>query len=315
MRSHWTSVVVNTEDQLCRSPVVLHYVSLCSNVEIDRLTRSDVADAYTLSQQAGWGFREDDWHQLLGMPSVHGFAGRINDTLRATATVVHYDSIPSTGKFESVAWIGSILVDESYRRQGLGTQIFDTALSHATSYWDIIGLDANDHGKPIYANSGFESVAETTQWSGTISATGCSDKVKRCNDPTKIFDLDVEACGVDRSFLLRRLWKDPSSRAFIRQESDCVTGYVLVRPSMNGWTVGPLVSDTPAGARNLLVAVGEVTGDDAVVLNVAGKSDAAKHYRDVGLERVRNLTRMTHRQRAQPLLSEQIRAIPGFAFG
>lgn len=284
-------------------------------MDINKLTESDVTDAHVLSRQAGWGFRERDWRRFLTMASVDAFAGRLNNELIATATVIHYNPHSTTGNSRSVAWIGSILVDKSYRRQGYGTEIFETALSHASSAGAIVGLDANKIGEPIYVNAGFVTVAEVTQWSGPITTTGSAKEVEECSDPSEIFELDAQAVDVDRSALLRRFWENPTSFGFIQRESDEVTGYVLVRPSLNGWTVGPLVSNEPETVHDLIAAVEDVTGDDKVTLNVAGNPGVAKYYRDAGLDHVRTLSRMTYGQQQKPLLGKLVRAIPGFAYG
>lgn len=284
-------------------------------MDIDTLTERDTAAAHAISAGAGWTSRERDWRQLFETPCVHALAGRLDDELVATATVAVYQARIGSDRTGAVAWIGTLLVDEAHRRRGYGSEIFDAALSFATDRADTVGLDANEQGKPIYEATRFVRVSDADKWRGTLDTTAPLEVVEQCTDPAEVAALDARACGVDRSELLRSLFADPTSRAFVRREEGTVSGYVLVRPSMDGWTVGPLITTHRDSVAELLAAVGRVTRDETVTLDVAGDSGVADTYRDAGLERVRTLTRMTYDQSVRALLGEQVRAIPGFAFG
>ena len=286
-------------------------------LDIGSLADRDLSAAHALSAAAGWGFRERDWRRLLAMPSVTALAGRLDGDLVATATVIRYEP-PATADADrsaSVAWIGSMLVAESHRRRGHGTEMFEAALSRATEQAAIVGLDANAMGKPIYEAAGLVAVAPADQWRGTLAVAGSPDAVAEATDTDAVAEFDARACGVDRSGLLRRLFRDPETHAFVHRDAGTITGYGVVRPVEHGWTVGPIVADGPETVGHLLAAIGSVTDDDPVTLSTAGESRADRQYLAAGLERVRTLDRMTYDRPATPLLGPRIRAIPGFAFG
>ncbi|MFB6303319.1 MAG: GNAT family N-acetyltransferase [Haloferacaceae archaeon] len=276
---------------------------------IDRLTGADVDAAHDLSDRAGWDTRPRDWRRLVDLDAVDAFAGRIDGALAATATLVRYGS--------RVSWIGMMLVRPASRRQGCGTRMLRACLDAAAeANVDVVGLDANDGGKPLYDAHGFVAVADVIQWRGAVAGATRPKRVTTLSSPDPVAAFDRRASGVDRRFLLASLLDDDRTAGLLRRGPDgSVAGYALVRRRSSGWTVGPLVAARPDDAGALVRAASTRTDGGPFVLNAVDAPGAMNWSRRLGFDRQRSLTRMTYRHRAEPLVHERIRAITAFEYG
>lgn len=272
-------------------------------VDFHSLSPGDVAAAAALSDDAGWGMRAADWERLVSLPQVETIGGWIAGSLAATASVVRYGG--------DVAWIGSVIVASTHRRQGLGTRVFDRALDAATDLGvETVGLDANDTAKPIYARVGFEDVVTATVFSGVPRTDVDTEDVVDLSDVDQVAAYDTRAVGVDRSFLLASLLDAPRTRGFIVPDA----GFALRSRTRSGWAVGPLVADDDATARALLAAVAESTRSDPITVNALGDAPASA-FRAAGLSPHRTLTRMTYPDAREALTGSHVYANAGFALG
>jgi len=110
------------------------------------------------------------------------------------------------------AWIGMVLVDPEYRKQGIGTQLLNKTIEHLDHIKHFtIKLDATPLGKPLYTKLGFISEFEIERWTLKRPATFnhtvvTTAPLTECQE-SELFRLDRELFGADRSFLLRSLCK------------------------------------------------------------------------------------------------------------
>jgi GNAT superfamily N-acetyltransferase len=279
------------------------------DLAVDRLGSGDVDAAHGLSSRAGWSTRRTDWRRMVDLEPVDAFAGRLDGRLVATATLVRYGS--------RVGWIGMMLVRSDHRRRGYGTRLLRACLAAAEAAGvATVGLDANAAGRPLYDERGFVPVAEVTQWRGSVDGATRPDRVRAASGVEPFAALDRRASGVDRRFLLESLLAEPGTAALVRRDRDGgVAGYALVLRRPPGWTVGPLVAARPRDAAALVRAARARTDDRPLTVNAVGPASPDEWTRDLGLERRRTLTRMTYRERAEPLAGERIRGIPAFEYG
>ena len=279
-----------------------------TDLGIDRLERGDVAAAHDLSTRVGWSTRRTDWRRMVESDAVDAFAGRVDDRLAATATLVRYGS--------RVGWIGMMIVHPERRRRGHGSRLLGACLDAAGDAGvGTVGLDANSEGRPLYDAHGFVAVADVTQWRGSLDGTGRADRVTTVGEPDPFAAFDERASGVDRRFLLASLLGDDGTVGLLRRGPDgAVTGYALVLRRPPGATVGPLVAAGAEAATALLRAAAERV-DGPLTVNAVGNPRAEELYRDLGLEHRRSLTRMTHREPAEPLAGELVWGLPAFEYG
>jgi GNAT superfamily N-acetyltransferase len=106
-------------------------------------------------------------------------------------------------RHQQSAWIGNLIIAPAARGRGFGAQLFDHAVKElraagATTLW----LTASAQGAPLYAQRGFQTVAEIQRWvlrEGGIGAGGLLDAgVKGSHS-------DVAVWGDDRRPLLHHL--------------------------------------------------------------------------------------------------------------
>lgn len=278
-----------------------------TDLAVDRLRDGDVDAALALSDRVGWDARRADWRRLVDLDPVDAFAGRVDGRLVATATLVRYGS--------RVGWIGMMIVRPDARRRGHGTRMLRACLDAAVAAGvDAVGLDANEHGRPLYDAHGFVEAAGVTRWRGSVAGGAGPDRVTAVDDPDPFAAFDRRAAGVDRRFLLSSLLAEDGATALLRRAPDgAVAGYALVRRRPPGVRIGPLVAERSADWEALVRAAADRADGAPITVDAAGRP--GDDYRRFGLDRRRSLVRMTRRERAPPLVGDRIRAIAAFEYG
>ena len=119
---------------------------------------SDVSSALALCRRAGWNQTEADWRRILMYEPEGCFVALIDEQVAGTVTSTSYST--------DLAWIGMMLVDDSYRRRGIATQLMMTCLRFLQSRRvRCIKLDATPLGEPVYKKLGFRSEWNFHRWS------------------------------------------------------------------------------------------------------------------------------------------------------
>ena len=242
-------------------------------VTIRPLAVDDIGAAQRLREQAGWNQTDHDWRRLLAW-SPHGCW-----VAEAAGAVVGTTAVAAYGL--RVAWIGMVLVDISYRRQGIGRAL----LNHAIAYLDRLGvqtiaLDSTPEGQPLYASLGFVAAFELARWRGPLPGlaraadpdlghpvvgtddlravhAGDAVRVRRCRraDLLALAAYDARLFGADRFHILGALLAGHPERCFVAERDGRIVGYVLSRPGARAWHLGPLAADAGTVARRLAGAV------------------------------------------------------------
>ena len=211
-------------------------------LSIDCLNELDLPAALRLSTQAGWNQIDADWRRLFALWPDTCLAGRLDGHLVATATLATYGD---------VGWVGMVLVDESHRRRGFGTQMLDAVLDLGRARGvRRFGLDATDLGRPVYLRRGFVDALGIDRW---VRAAGPpARRVPGGNHPDlgPCLPLDFRATGVDRRRLLAHL----ASEAGVHVVGDGGDAYAVLRPGRTADHIGPVVASTEDGAEAVLTA-------------------------------------------------------------
>jgi GNAT superfamily N-acetyltransferase len=120
---------------------------------------SDLARLIRLSRQVGFNQTGADWERLLRLAPEGCVAAVRDDRIVATTTTTSYAN--------QVAWIGMVIVDESYRRLGIGSRLVEHALRHLGSERvSRVALDATSQGKQVYDQYGFRDQYEVHRMQG-----------------------------------------------------------------------------------------------------------------------------------------------------
>lgn len=273
-------------------------------MEIGTLGPTDADAALRLSRQAGWGMRQPDWDLLLAADATVAVGGWHENALVATATVAQYGDL---------GWVGCVLVDDAYRRQGWGTTIFTAAVQAADAA--LLGLDANPAGKPIYKDQGFVEITTVRQYEGRPTPAyppQCSEL--KPSDMNELIQFDRERTGVDRGWLLRALSTTSDTHAFVHRDGD-LTGYALLHPDRDGWNLGPVVADIAESAHALIRRAAAEVNDTVTVRVPTAPTVGDVNWDELGFTFERALDRMVCPPRGAPLAGGAVRASLAYAFG
>jgi GNAT superfamily N-acetyltransferase len=277
-------------------------------MKIRPLAEEDIESGVALSMQAGWNHVAADWRRLLELWPGQSLGGEIGGRLAASGTLASYASDAGL-----VGWVGLILVDEQYRRRGLGTRMMAAILEEADRRGvEIVGLDASDQGEPIYRRLGFVVDASINRWSGrgVMGRIGSVDKAAW----PRLLQVDRRACGVDRESLLRRIAGESESRVAMAGD-----GFALVRPGRRAWHLGPVIANDfneAAGLVEQLIGDGKQPSTADVIADVVAGSPMELLLARRGFAIARRLKRMRRPAgEGQLLWGERVYATSGFELG
>ncbi len=210
-----------------------------------QLDEADAASGLRLSSEAHWNQNEADWRFFLGKGMVFGMRDR-DRRLVATAALLPYT--------DTDAWISMVLVTESWRRQGLATELVDACLTAATRSGLTTWLDATPAGAAVYGPLGFTPTIQLRRLRlENTSAAGAGAPLP-IGHLGELITNDAGAMGFSRRDLLHALANRPGSR--LVSSGDAMA---LVRGGRTACHIGPLFADGPAQALAMVrdVAAGE----------------------------------------------------------
>lgn len=275
---------------------------------VDRLRDTDLEAGLRLSTQAGWNQVAADWRRVFDLCPDGFLAGRLDGKVVATG------SVAAIG--DRIRWIGLILVDEACRGQGFGSIMMDRCLEIARGGDRIVGLDASDFGRPIYLKKGFVDVAPIDRWSGVLRAAGDPRDVEIAGSESfdAIAELDRQACGVDRSPLLRNLLSDPQAMCFVSRGLR-LNGFAFLLPGRVTPHLGPVVAKDGAICADLLALASNRLGSSPVIVDALRTPEVSYLWEKSGLTIQRKLTRMTLDKPHPVLWGPLARAVVSFTWG
>src|ERR1700730_3706939 len=193
-------------------------------MRIREMTEQDIPGGLRLNTLSGWNQTSADWKRFLTSSPQGCFVMEDERKVIGTAATICYEN--------RFAWIGMVLVDPEYRKQGIGTQLLKKAIEYLDhSGIPTIKLDATPLGRPLYTKLGFVDEYGIERWIlkrppetiPTISPPTCEPLTEYQKE--QIFTLDRQLFGADRSFLLRSLcdeapelvrtvWRDQTPECF-----------------------------------------------------------------------------------------------------
>lgn len=251
------------------------------------MTLSDIPAGLRLKEQAGWNQLEADWRRLLELQPDGGFLAEWGGIPVGTVT---------TCRFGAVAWVAMMLVDEAYRRRGIGRALMVRALEGLDSRGvRSVRLDATPRGRPLYESLGFVEEATFERFRGLLppaDATPGLPEVRPVEVLGGVAALDREVTGTDRGRLLRRLADEHPGSTRVVESGGQVSGFLMSRPGSEARQVGPCIAGERAGPLLLADARSRYAGQ-VVLLDVpAANPPALAMVGSWGLRAERQLVRM-----------------------
>lgn len=268
------------------------------NAILRPLRSQDLPAAVRLSTQAGWNQTYDDWTMLLDLAPEGCLAIEMDGKLASTTTLFCYE--------RKLAWIGMVLTDPAYRRQGLARKLFEECLKRADRMGiETLKLDATDQGQPLYEKFGFRCEQDIERWS--LPGNGTLPIVSSIDLDASLTKIDASYFLADRSSLLTRL----ASRGSVHKTADA---YLLARAGRLSAYLGPCVSKNVEGARQTIIKLIKDSSCAWMWDLFPQNRDATELAAELGFTRQRQLKRM-FRGQDSPTSTNAIYAIAGFELG
>jgi GNAT superfamily N-acetyltransferase len=258
--------------------------------QIAPLDELHLPGALSLSEQSRWNQNEHDWRRLFRASPRGCFGAFLDGRLAGTVTTVVYGT--------QLAWIGMMLVDPDYRRQGLGTRLMQAALEQLARLGiAAVKLDATPSGKPLYETLGFRAEGLVERWEGT------GQKRREIKWPAweerfrpSLYGFDRLAFGADRGNLLASLIADSPLAPLVALDGQGkLEGFALARPGRQAFYIGPVAARSPETALALLDGMlGRLAGEKIYLDFNASVGSGAEGLAERGLVKQRDLTQMAY---------------------
>ena len=99
-----------------------------------------------------------------------------------------------------------------------------------------------------YARSGFRFAYRSVRYGGRAEAAALHGSIRRAAEVAfeAIAAFDRQIFPEHRDAFLRHWLAQPAAGAYIAEDGGRVAGYTVVRPSREGWKIGPLAADGPS---------------------------------------------------------------------
>lgn len=279
------------------------------------MTEQDVSGGLRLNTLSGWNQTAVEWRRFLENSPRGCFVMEHGGKLAGTATTICYEN--------RFAWIGMVLVDPEYRKQGIGTALLKKAIEHLDgSHIATMKLDATPQGKPIYMKLGFVKEYEIERWILKRPPRVVSPLPQSTCSPLhdlqrkQIFSVDRELFGADRSVLLRALHEESPEFATAVWEGELLQGYAFGRRGLFADHLGPWMARDQAAAEKILGGfLGQSSRETIIVDCLKSNAVAAELLRGCGFAPSRPLTRMVRGTNLHPGKPDLFCAILGPEFG
>jgi GNAT superfamily N-acetyltransferase len=279
------------------------------------MTGQDIPAGLRLSTFSGWNQTTSDWDRFLARSPQGCFVAEDGTKVVGTAATICYE--------DRFAWIGMVLVDPEYRKQGIGTRLLRKTIEHLDhSRISTMKLDATPLGKPIYTKLGFLEEYEIERWilkrlPGTISTASPAAHTPLTEyQKEQIFMLDRKSFGADRRFLLQSLCDEAPELAMAVGENGVTQGFAFGRHGLFADQLGPYVATSRVAAQELLrVFLTRSTRETIVVDCLKSSRETAESLAACGFALSRTLTRMVRGPNTYPGRPDSLCAILGPEFG
>ena len=278
-----------------------------------RMELRDVESAIRLSNAEGWNQTEADWKFLIGHPDHVCLLVECDEKIIGTTTAITYSN--------QVAWIGMVLVDKAFRRQGVSALLLTEILKKIESI-PCIKLDATLDGQRVYNKFGFNVEYQILRmvnpsWSGLPVGDDESEAMLIQNEEIeKIVELDAMVFGANRKNLIEHLNSHNQPKGWMLKSNDDVTGFVLGRTGTRYQHIGPVSAPNISEAKILITSVLNQLRSQPVVVDVLGdKVELIQWLTSIGFSTQRTFIRMYRNENLFPGLVEKNYLICGPEFG
>ena len=202
---------------------------------VKTMSLEDFDFAVQITDKMSWNLTAGDFEFMIELEPNGCFVLLENSKKIGLATTIN---------FGAVAWFGNLIVDESYRNRGSGSQLVKHSVEYLTrKHVKIIGLYAYMDRIPFYERLGFKRDSEFTVLNGKGFSMPVKSKERKAEkqDLKEIIEFDRHCFGASRRKLLEPIILDSDNLCFTSAEGERMIGYVVAKVYRHMGEIGPLV--------------------------------------------------------------------------
>jgi GNAT superfamily N-acetyltransferase len=268
-----------------------------TEVEITCAGPGDVRTILRLVDRAGWAYTRSEVERLIAIQPQGMLVARPEGSSGRSVACVY------ASRWGALGFIGLMLVEEGFRRRGVGTQLLDRGVRDLRERGcTSVGLDAVPDAVGFYARLGFVAAWESLRFgidTNRKALAGYRGRARRCDRRglPDVLGLDLTGWGADRSALLRRMAVDKDVRILVAPATGSTRAFGALRKSKGALRLGPLVAEpTQEGseaARAVLAMAIELARPQMLTLGVPSYNKVAVEVlKDLGASTFTSCTRM-----------------------
>ena len=258
---------------------------------IETMTPEDFDFAVQITDKMNWDLTPADFEFMIELEPDGCFI-LLEDSKKI--------GLATTVSFETIGWFGNLIVNESYRKRGAGSQL----VRHSVEYLSrklvrTVGLYAYMDRISFYERLGFRCDIEFKVLTGrgsslpAKSASVLADK----QDLQKIIEFDQSCFGASRRKLLEPILLDSDNFCLLSVERERIIGYVVAKVYRQMSEIGPLVCQKGREdvAINLLrSALSRLEGFEVSMYAPSGASTILDFLKKLGFAETFRVVRMFH---------------------
>lgn len=202
---------------------------------VKTMSSEDFDFAVQITDKMNWNLTAADFEFMIELEPNGCFVLLENSKKIGLATTV---------SFGAIAWFGNLIVDESHRKRGAGSQLVKHSVEYLTrKHVKIVGLYAYMDRIPFYERLGFKRDSEFTVLNGKGFSLPVKSKERKAEkqDLKEIIEFDRYCFGASRRKLLEPIILDSDNLCFTSAEGERMIGYVVAKVYRHMGEIGPLV--------------------------------------------------------------------------
>jgi ribosomal protein S18 acetylase RimI-like enzyme len=204
---------------------------------IEKMQTKHFQSAANLANTMDWHMTDEDFAFNSQLEPNGCFVAVENNKVVGAATCISYGQ---------VGWFGNLIVDNPYRKQGLGTQLVKQAANYLkTQCVKTIGLYAYQNLIEFYGKLCFKKYAEfIVLKADSVGEVPQSDTLVKKPDQKTIealFQLDENCFGSKREKLLQTILENRNNRCYCSYHGSEIVGFIAAKVYQEAAEVGPLI--------------------------------------------------------------------------
>ncbi|MDD3626802.1 MAG: GNAT family N-acetyltransferase [bacterium] len=224
------------------------------------MSERDVPFAVELTKHEGWNYSEDDFLRLLKLNPSGCFVSW-KDANRA--------GIVTTSIYGTYAFIGTLIVKQEYRKQGIGRSLLEFAMKHLQESGVItIELDGVFSAVELYRELGFQDKYLSLRLEKVPGNKSDDTVLYQPQDFDGIIELDSELTRIKRECLLREYLNTFKDSVFMLKKKEVEAYAIVVPKTKKSVSITFFISKTIEGGEVILNSILKRFQDKTIYIGI-----------------------------------------------